>query len=1148
VNAPARVSPQAESRVLSNGRYRVLVTAVGSGASMFGPALLTRYVPDPTCEGQGWFLYIRDLDSGRMWSAGHQPVQQAPIRYAAHLGEGVVKIEREDGAVETCTEIWVDPVEDMEWRRLTLTNRGGEAQRLELTTYAEVALDSPDADAAHPAFSKLFVQTEFLPDLGALMAWRRVRGPEEAPLFLGHLLIVPTSPAGRPEYETDRARFIGRGRSLADPLALRGRAALSGTVGGVLDPILSLRRSLVLEAGASIRLYAVLIAARERGDAERLLAAAMDLGSRQGAAPPPHARAPASPRFLLPRALVARAPCSPAPGCDAPASDQEQLRFFNGHGGFNQAGDEYVIRIDRSREGCRLPPQPWANVVANPTFGFVASERGLGFTWHGNSRESRLTPWFNDPVRDPQGEALYLRDEDARLYWSPTPGPVPGAGPYEVRHGFGYTIWRHPSQGLVQEVCCFVPRNDAVKVVRLRVTNTGAAARRLSAFFYAEWVLGRVRSETVTEIQTVGAEDEGLMLASRGNPEAGGPVAFAAGIGPSGARLHMSGDRAAFLGRWGSVERPQALAMAAALDGRTGTGLDPCAALQVSATLPPGATGEWVFLLGRADNPAAAMELAERYRDGQVVEAALEEVRRFWRGLFAIQVETPSAALDLLVNGWLVYQNLSCRLWARSAFYQSGGAFGFRDQLQDATALVWVAPEYTRQQILLHAAHQFVEGDVLHWWHPPTGYGLRTRVSDDLLWLPYAVLVYLESTGDDAVLDQRARFLAAPPLEAGQREALVMPVDSGSEGSLYDHCCRALDRSLTRGPHGLPLMGTGDWNDGMNRVGADGRGESVWLGFFLHLVLERFVPVCLRRGDWERVRRYRSYLSGLARALDAAGWDGNWYRRAYYDDGTPLGAATAAECRIDALAQAWAILSGVAPPDRAMAALEAVERDLVDQTAGVIRLLAPPFDSGPQDPGYIKAYIPGIRENGGQYTHAALWVVQAEAEAGRAEQAARLFEMLNPIRHGGTPAGIATYRVEPYVVAADVYGLPPHTGRGGWTWYTGSAGWMYRIALESILGMALKRGRTLVLRPRLPPQWPGFTLRYRLPDARTEYVIVVRRRGPRTAVRAPKEATLVDEEAGEILVDLRADGGTHRVEVDLGSDLRVGYRPRSGHA
>jgi cellobiose phosphorylase len=614
-------------------------------------------------------------------------------------------------------------------------------------------------------------------------------------------------------------------------------------------------------------------------------------------------------------------------------------------------------------------------------------------------------------------------------------------------------------------------------------------------------------------------------------------VAFARALAPAGCRVHHSGDRTAFIGRNGSPGRPAALLEAAVLDGRTGAGLDPCFALQVELELAPGESRQLAFLLGEGADARAMQALIRDYASLAAIDQAYEEVTAFWQDLVSsIQVTTPAPAIDLMANGWLVYQTLCCRLWARSAFYQSGGAFGFRDQLQDAAALMHLRPELTRAQILLHAGHQFVEGDVLHWWHPPQGRGVRTRFSDDLLWLPLVTADYVRNTGDQGVLDEEVGFLRARELAEGEDEAFLLPEDSGERASLYEHCGRALDRSLTKGAHGLPLMGTGDWNDGMNRVGRLGRGESVWLGFFLYAILGKFIPLCQARKDAARVERYEAYRAHLGATLNATGWDGAWYRRAYYDDGTPLGSAESEECRIDALAQAWAVISGVAPPERAEQCLDALEAELVSEDDRLIRLLAPPFDRTPHDPGYIKGYVPGVRENGGQYTHAALWAVQALAEAGRAARAATLLEMLSPVSHARTAPEVARYRVEPYVVAADVYGAAPHVGRGGWTWYTGSAGWMFRVILETLLGCRREGGESVLIEPRLPPTWPACEVRWRLPGGDASYhILMVNPTGSGgRVIGATLDERPVELRDGAARVPVLRDGGEHRVRLELG--------------
>ena len=1141
----------ADGRLLTNGRYTTLLTAAGTGYSAWGQLAVSRWNADPTEDGDGFFIYLRDLENGAFWSLGQLPVPRIADSQHAQFGPGLIELTRRDGDIATRLDVCVARENDIELRRVTLRNDSERPRRIELTSYIEVVLNDPAADAAHPAFSKLFVQTERVTGSNVLLARRRPRAATEPPCWLVHALVGASQINQPSQYETDRARFIGRGYTLAAPRALVDTEPLSETIGNVLDPIVSWRQVVELAPGAEAQLTFLLGAGIDRPTAvalaERYAATALieaefqaargdqplaDLSS--AALDPPHAEA------FSPPNLQQRDPKASATAILSESdseSEDELLQFWNGHGGFSADGREYVIRIRPDAGGRpQLPPQPWTNVIANPNFGFLASETGAGYTWSQNSRENRLTPWYNDPVLDPHGEALYLRDEDSGTFWSLQPGPCPQPVPYEARHGFGYSCYRHTSQGLEQEVCVFVPREDPVKLALIRLRNLGDTPRCLSLFAYWRLVLGVLPTDYMNELRVLRDPASGALFAENRNREFTGRIAFAA-VSQSDKPVYMTGDRATFLGTHGDPARPLALAQGPTLTERLGSGIDPCFALQTVIELEPGATVERVLLLGEADDADQARRLIDRYHRVNAATRALGEVQTFWRHwLGGVQIQTPTPALDVMVNGWLAYQTLACRLWGRSAFYQSGGAYGFRDQLQDAAALLYHDPGLTRQQLLLHAAHQFQEGDVMHWWHPPTGCGIRTRFSDDLLWLPWLAAFYARATGDWGLFGKSAPFLKARLLEPGEDEAFLVPEDSGESGSLYEHCCRALDRSLTQGIHGLPLMGSGDWNDGMNRVGRQGRGESVWMGFFLYTILGDFIPVCGQRGDFSRARRYAGFRSHLATALNEHGWDGEWYRRAWYDDGAVLGSAASDECQIDALAQAWAVISKAAPCERAASALDAVERYLVAEQEGLIRLLTPPFERTPHDPGYIKGYVAGVRENGGQYTHAALWVVRALAEMGRRDRALCLLEMLSPISRTRRPEQVATYRVEPFVVVADIYGVAPHIGRGGWTWYTGSAGWMLRVALESILGLEPHEGDHIRLQPRIPDSWPGFRLQYRLLDGETLYDVDVH--NPDGAAKRVVAVTIDGRpglvEQGAARIPWLRDGNTHPVVVTLG--------------
>ena len=1258
--------PVSPAVLLSGGPLAAALTTAGTGVVTFDGADLTRWRADRVEDADGLAVYLRDLDSGRVWSAGWQPTAGADA-YRAAAGPGTLEIVREDGGVETRLCLFVAPQGAL-MGRLSLRALDGRVRRVEVTTYAEVVLHDRAADAAHPAFSKLFVQTERVPGRPVLVARRRPRSPDDAPVWLSHWL---DGGAEAVSVETDRLRFVGRGRSRRDPAALDESGALSGTTGAVLDPVVALRT--VVEVGAEPVARAVGLAGgrsrtavldiadalaglddvesaadraadreherrRELGlsdaeaEAAQALAGPLLFGAPDRRAPADWARATddgadvlgslglgATDRLVVARvtdqaglatlrslaafrrywaalgldvavvavadaahaeaarqppdvrvldadalsapglaALAARAhlvldgelqgpegdPENGAgaglpsrPGRRAPPAgggldlDDGALREFNGLGGFSPDGTEYVLNLRPGDDGRpTLPPLPWTNVIANEHGGFLVSERGAASTWSANSRENRVTPWSNDPVEDP-GEALYVQDLDAGTLWSPTPGPAPAPVPYEVRHGFGYSTWRTRVDGVEHHTTTSLAPDASARLTVVQLTNTTGRARRLAVTSSARLALGALDRE---RDRTVMTDTEGPALFAH-NPTRGefaGRVTVAQAVVPPGTRVSATADRAAFLGRFGHAEAPAALVAGGDLDGAAGSGLA-FAAHRVAVEMGPGETVEVAFVLGEADDREAARALADRFSRLGAVHAAVEATRAFWRETTqAVQIETPEPALDLMVNGWLVYQNLSCRLWGRTAFYQSGGAFGFRDQLQDTSALVYARPDLTRAQVVRNAAHQFAEGDVLHWWHPPLSKGIRTRFADDLLWLPLLASEYVATTGDASVFDDDVRFLTAPALRDGDDEVFVRPQDAGTSASVYEHAARAVDRSLTVGAHGLPLMGVGDWNDGMNRVGRGGRGESVWMAFFLVATIDAFLPHVEVRGDDARAERYRQHRASLVAAANDAGWDGAWYRRAFYDSGAVLGSAASDECQIDALAQAWAVLSGVAPSDRAGQALDALEGQLVDEEAGIIRLLDPPFDATPHDPGYIKGYVPGVRENGGQYTHAALWAVRALAQAGRCERAAPLLAMLSPVGHTGSPEAVRRYKTEPYVVAADVYGVEPHVGRGGWTWYTGSAGWMWRVAVESVLGVGVEGGHTLTLAPCVPAAWPRFSVVYRLPDGSgTVYrVEVARGEAPSLTV----DGQPLDVGGGRARVPIVRDGAEHDVRLVLG--------------
>ncbi|MGD9887663.1 MAG: glycosyl transferase [Halothiobacillaceae bacterium] len=1045
------------THILSNAALNVMLTSSGAGESSFGALQLTRWHGDLLEDSLGFFIYLRDVDTGAFWSLGSQPVPEIAAMQSGHLfTESAAHFVKRAHGIEA--HMTVTLADGRELRRVWVKNLGDTPRRIELTSYLEPVIHHAAADAGHPAFAKLFVQTEAV--AGALLANRRPRGADERfPLLVHGLLGAKVT-----GFETDRMRFIGRGRSLAAPQALLSQALLSGelsqTAGNVLDACLSLRTVLELGAGAEREVTFVLGVAENRDAALALLASPSPQPSPAGGegANPAHAQAALPPSPPAGEGLGERGgnpiarPATHGVACTrAPHHAAELLQFENSYGGFNAAGNEYVIRLPKQADGTlKRPPLPWSNVLANAhNAGCIVTESGALHTFAQNSREHRLTPWHNDPVIDPHGEAFYIRDEDAGLYWSPLPGPVAGAGDYSVRHGLGYSQFQHVSGDLEQQSTVFVPLDVSCRIVRIELRNLSDQPRRLSIFNVNHLVLGVEPKNTAPHLETAWDAAAHALIAR--NPKAGDfahATAYAALLNPADA-LHYSSDRASVIGQGRSPANPQALEQAITLDGSTGMELD-CAALQAQITLDPGDKRTLSFVLGETNDAAGLAALLNSLRHPGAVDAALQQVQTFWQNFTAkAQVHTGKPEVDILVNHWLPYQTLVCRIWARTAYYQSGGAFGFRDQLQDALNLIRHDANLTRQQILRNAAHQFVEGDVLHWWHPyPDGSsrGIRTRFSDDLLWMPYACAKYIQHTGDTAILDEKVRFLSGDLLDEGEDERFMIPTDSGTQGDVYEHCLRALDRSLTVGKHGLPLMGTGDWNDGMNRVGRLGLGESVWVGMFLYAILGDFIPLCEARRDLARAEKYRAHRAKLFAALNSEGWDGEWYRRAWYDNGAVLGSTTSDECQIDTLAQAWAVLTGTATGERVEQVLRDMDARLIDKDVGIIRLLTPAFDKTPHDPGYIKGYVAGVRENGGQYTHAALWAVMAFAQAGQKDKALQLLSMMSPIRHTSTQQDTERYMAEPYVIAADVYGVAPHNGRGGWTWYTGSAGWMMTAA------------------------------------------------------------------------------------------------------
>ncbi|HTT98999.1 MAG TPA: glucoamylase family protein [Rhizomicrobium sp.] len=1279
------------TQILSNGRYATMLTASGSGYSRWHDVALTRWREDVTRDQWGAYIYLRDVRNGEVWSAGYQPTATEPDSYEVVFSEDRAEIIRSDGSITTMLEVLVSPEDDAEVRRVSITNHGVRTREIEITSFAEVALSRQPDDVSHPAFAKLFVETEFAAAEGAILATRRQRSDGDPKVWAAHLAVVEGESSGDVQFETDRARFLGRGQTARGPAAIVDGWPLSNTAGPVLDPIFSLRRRIQIPRGATVRiafwtmaadsrdgivdlvdkhrdtqafdrastlawtqaqmqlrhlgvspdeanlfqrlanhvfyidptlrppadvikrgmrkastlwahgisgdLPIVLVRVQEDEDLKlvrqllraheywRLKQLAVDLvifneratsyaqdfqGTidalvRTNQAMPKLAsdstrgavfvlrtdQIPPESRNLLlaaARAILTggsgtlmeqinrareKKPGSPPPVRRSYPQDIPEaplpnppMEFFNGMGGFTKNGREYLTVLD----GRQRTPAPWINVVANPQFGFIASTDGGGFTWSLNAQQNAITPWSNDSVSDPPGEVLYIRDEETGELWTPTALPIrePQA-PYAVAHGQGYSRFEHTSHGIALEMTQFVPKDDPVKISRLKISNRSGRARRISVTSYVEWVLGANRSATQSYVVTeVDAQTGALFASNPWHEQFGERVAF---CDLNGKQTAWTCDRTEFLGRDGALDFPRALAPGSILSNKSGAGLDPCGVLQMPVRLSAAGTTEIVFVIGQAGSSIDARALISKYRTADL-DAAFADVTGTWNEtLNAVQVKTPDRALDILMNRWLPYQVLTCRVWGRTGFYQASGAYGFRDQLQDVMALCVSRPEIARAHILRAAGRQFVEGDVQHWWLPESGRGIRTRMSDDRAWLAYVTAHYVNTTGDAAVLDEMVPFLEGPVLHEGEHDAFFEPTVSERKVSLFDHCALALDKSLATGAHGLPLMGTGDWNDGMDRVGENGKGESVWLGWLLCSTLNAFAVIADRR-DPTHATAWRDAAAKLKTSIENEAWDGDWYRRAYFDDGSPLGSVTNTECRLDSIAQSWAVVSRAGDPARTARAMEAVDKYLVRRDEKLSMLFTPPFNHPQHDPGYIRGYPPGIRENGGQYTHASAWAALAFAMQGDGDKAAELLSMLNPINHSSDQTGMYRYRVEPYAVCADIYSMPPHVGRGGWTWYTGSAGWVYRTALEWLLGFRLQ-GDTLAIDPCIPRSWPGFEITYRHRTAKYE-ISVENPLGVCHGILAAKLDGKMLEGQARSQIALADDGATHQLQIILG--------------
>ena len=1274
INTPN--TPVPEVQLLSNGRYHVMVTNAGGGYSRWKDLAVTRWREDGTCDNWGAFCYIRDCESGEFWSNTHQPSLKKGEKYEAAFSQGHVNFQTTNNGIETHTEIVVSPEDDIEMRRVRLTNNTDYRKTIEITSYAEVVLASAASDLIQPTFSNLFVQTEILSSQHAILCTRRPRSSDEQSPWMFHLMTIHDKELEEVSYETDRMKFIGRGNTVTSPEAMRNSGPLHGNQGSVLDPIIAIRYKLTLDPEETVTIDMIVGVAEKKeicqslvdkyqdkhhkdrvfelawthsqvvlrqinasetdaqlfgrlassilftnplfrddpkilinnhrgqsglwgysisGDLPivllkiekqtniqlvkqfiqahaywRLKGLAVDLviwneehnGYRQVFQNEIQALIPSEftdrPGGIFIRAsdqisnedrilfqTVARITISDSGGTladhvkrKAPARVvipyiipsqkrvlflksiplPKDLIFFNGSGGFSSDGSEYIIAITRKDK----TPAPWVNVIANPNFGTVISESGSAYTWTENAHEFRLTPWNNDPVSDVSGEAFYLRDEESGHFWSTTFLPKGGQSTYVTRHGFGYSVFEHIEDGIFSEMLVYVDIESKIKFTVLKIRNQSGKSRKLSATGYTEWVLGDNRTKTAMHIHTEVDPESGALFAKNPyNTEFSGRVGF---FDVDYLKKTFTADRTEFIGRNGTLQNPDAM-LRQRLSGKIGLALDPCIAIQVPFDLADGEEHEIIFRLGAGINSGEASQTAKHFRGTIAARDSFEKVKRYWRHTIdAVIVETPDVAINIITNGWLTYQTLSSRLWGRSGYYQSGGAFGFRDQLQDVLSLLHSAPHLAREQISLCASHQFKEGDVQHWWHPPAGRGVRTRCSDDFLWLPYVTALYVLHTGDFSVLDESVPFIKGRQLSTEEESYYDLPIQSSKSGTVYDHCVLAIKNGFKFGKYGLPLIGTGDWNDGYDKVGKEGRGESVWVAFFLYDILIRFSKIASIQNDDAFSDECKKQALQLKDNIDKNAWDGKWYKRAWFDNGTALGSSANEECQIDSIVQSWSVLSGAGETQHANSAMEAAYNNLVKKNAGIIQLLEPPFDKSDLDPGYIKGYVPGVRENGGQYTHAAVWMIIAFAKLGDKKRVWELLNMINPINHGKTPEEIAVYKVEPYVLAADVYAREPHAGRGGWTWYTGSAGWMYRLIIESFLGLQ-REGNILKFTPCIPHEWESFKIHYRYANT-TYHIVVIQITGEKEMI-----VTVDGSEQKDNLVLLADDGVQHQVQV-----------------
>ena len=1261
-----------ETLILSNGSYSLMTTLSGSGYARKGEMTIYRWKGDSTTDSTGSFIYIKNLNSNDYWSSTFEPCKDEGEKYLVELALDKATYKRSDGSIESTMEVVVSPEDDVEIRKVILKNTGEKGRTIELTSYMEVTLQSFEGDAVHPSFSNLFISTEYVEEEKCLLGNRRPRVKNGAVPYIMHKLLTESQLEGSITYETSRVNFIGRNRDLKNPKALDSDAVLLNTVGTVLDPIMSMRVKVRLEANEEKIVYFITSVASSRKEALELakkygevskaeysfdaynraiqlelkaigikpnaaniyqtlasyilflhsgrkdreeyikninknqqdlwaygisgdlpiamvlvngeedmeiirsmikmhyylkakglksdlliyndeevsyeqplqqsIISAINLSKEGDAINKPggifihnkttmgedivklligisaiyvdsskgsiltqlnESETLIEGEVLRHKELMDNLRIMPEINKEKVKEedsifneeyeesipkvtefDTSKLDFFNGYGGFDPTDKSYVIKLNQYKN----TPAPWINVISNEDFGFHVSEVGSSYTWCGNSRENKITPWNNDWVRDPSGEALFIRDNRNGKTFTITPEPIRDEGEYIIRHSFGYSTFYHTANGIKAQQQMFCPKGEKLKLQIITLENISDKDKELSIYYYGQLVLGVYNYGSARYIST--ALGENYILGR--NPYSkyfGNLKAYLTILG--GEETTFTGDRKEFIGVEGELSKPLALKYEK-LSNRIGSIYDPCLACESKIKIKSGEKREVVILLGEEENAEKIEEIIDKYKNIDECYKELENAKQYWAHFLGnIQVKTKDKSMDYLLNGWLLYQNYSCRYLSRTAFYQSGGAYGFRDQLQDSMSLGIVKPSITKEQIIRSASRQYLEGDVQHWWHPVINSGIRTRFSDDLLWLPYVTSEYIKRTGDYSILKEEATYLEDEPLKEGEDERYTIVNNSTKKGNIYEHCIRAIEKGLNFGAHNIPLMGSGDWNDGMSTVGNLGKGESVWLGWFLYNILDNFIDICSFTHDEEKKDRYKERKEFIKENLEKSAWDGGWYRRAYFDDGTPLGSRDNEECQIDSLAQSWSVISKAGNPNRSAEAMEAVDKNLVNLDKGMILLLAPPFEKSDLEPGYIKGYVAGVRENGGQYTHAAVWVILALTKLGLGDKACKYYNMINPINHSKTELEARTYKVEPYVISADVYIREPHGGRGGWSWYTGAAGWMYKVGLEDILGLKQIEGKGYKIQPCIPEDWDEYE--FWIKNETEDYHIVVKR-------------------------------------------------------